>query len=328
MPDAGMMASSSTSTSILGKSSRVVEEEETVNQRNAVKQRPTSHSTKPHNRRKPRNWSELKRTLAQPQRFPFLSKFSTDAFEAFKRAQDDPCSKTTVMSILFPFTGPEEIPIRDLPSGDSQPVTHDIRPEPQSDFYDGADPAHIDHRILDALPSCIIPFGRDDAPALPNYFLTVRGPTERRSAALTRAFHDGIIGARAIHELRSCHDGDRFTPPLHDHRAYTLTACLDRARLTLYAVHPHHHHHPSSAARRPHYELHRLLDTDLAASRPEFDCGVTALRNGLDWARARRGDLVTTANVRALGMPGEVFMDGTVMDDATEPEFAATEPEF
>ncbi|MCJ1467563.1 hypothetical protein MMC07_006188 [Pseudocyphellaria aurata] len=269
-----------------------------------VKQPPTSHSTRPHHRtRKPRNWSELKRTLASRRTY-LASELSNGAFEAFKRAHDDLCSKTTVMRMIFPFpfNGPDEIPTRDMPSGDSTPVINDIRVEAKSDFCDGEYSPHIDRRLREALASCIIPFAHEDALALPNYFVKVRGPDESRSAALTHAFHDGIIGARAIHRLRSHGTKSDPSAPLHGHRAYTLTACYDRGRLTLYAVHPHRHH-PLSPA-RPHYELHRLHDGDLTASRSGFLHGITALRNGLDWARAQRRNLIGTGKVRAIGMPG------------------------
>lgn len=279
--------------------------------------------TKPHNRtRKPHNWNEIKRMVAQSRPTLLTSEFSDGAFENFKQAQDDPCLKTTVMSMIFPTTtGPSEIPaLGNMSFGDSKPMSNDILVDPKSDFYDGARPAQIDRRLRDELASSITPFAHEHAPALPNYFIKVRGPDESESVALGHAFHDGIIGARAMHKLQSHGAESLSSTSLHDNNraAYTLTSLYNRGRLTIYAVYPHIHHHPSSTIDPPnvpsHYEIHPLHNWDLTKSRTRFQKGVTGLRNALEWARAQRDDIIATANVRALGMPGEVPLEDVLME--------------
>lgn len=73
---------------------------------------------------------------------------------------------------------------------------------------------------------------------LPNFFVEIKGPKGRNVVLQRQALHDGAIGARGIHALRSSIE----EPTVLDGKAYTIVTTYSdgpkRDVLTIYAIHP------------------------------------------------------------------------------------------
>lgn len=251
---------------------------------------------------KPDNWKEINHRMAQPRPSLSPSCFSDAAFETFVQTNEDALTEATVMSKAFPvITGSANIPsAENLPFGNLKDLTDGSLVKARPDFYDGSHPAEIDEPIRKDLGSYIVPSTNTAAPCLPNFFTEGKGPTGSAIVGRRQACYDGTLGARGIHELRSCTSPET----IYDNNAYTITSTYHGATgdLTIYTTHPTPSTDPSNPVG---YRMTQLNGWKMTGNPETFRQGATALRNARDWAKEQRDELVTAANSRVVDMPME-----------------------
>lgn len=88
------------------------------------------------------------------------------------------------------------------------------------DLWDGAIAGKLRQQIRADLAEYIIPSTVTPRPLLANFFLEAEGRVGKGPTADQQACHDGALGARGIHQLRS-YGKDPLT--MYDENAYTIT---------------------------------------------------------------------------------------------------------
>jgi hypothetical protein len=131
----------------------------------------------------------------------------------------------------------------------------------------------------------------DDKPAVPNWFLEIKGPNGIPAVATRQARYDGAIGARAIHSLQNYGEEE----PVYDGNAYTYSSTYQTGRLKLYA---HHVTAPTAPGERPEYHMTQVKASDMTEDREAFVKGATAFRNARDLAQRHRDRFIQEANAR------------------------------
>ncbi len=69
------------------------------------------------------------------------------------------------------------------------------------DYYHGAQPETIHQQVREDLSEYIVPSTATHFPAVPNFFMEVKGPLGTNCELLLQACNSGSIGARAMHML-------------------------------------------------------------------------------------------------------------------------------
>ncbi|KAL8690990.1 MAG: hypothetical protein Q9224_004276 [Gallowayella concinna] len=177
------------------------------------------------------------------------------------------------------------------------------------DYYDGSKPSELAGSIRTKLKAYIVPSTNDARPLLPNFSFEVKGPTGDLNCLNRQALHNGALGARAVHELRSW----TGVKKLDDQKAYTIAATYQPVggQLTLFAIHPvpskNPKHRPLSSVPGSRWKYHMtllngyLMTNDLDG----FKKGVYAYRNAREWAEEQRKALIKAANSNAEDAPME-----------------------
>lgn len=167
------------------------------------------------------------------------------------------------------------------------------------DFYDGVRLEEIHRHIRTELGLYIIPSTQQCAPALPNFFMEVKGPDGSGAVAKRQVCYDGTVGARAIHALRSF--GVKDPKTVYDNNVYTITSAYHSATGTLQLFTTH----PTLLAESPEYHMNQVRSFAMTDTVEAFRQGASALRNARDWAKETRHKLIVAANDRVEGMPRE-----------------------
>jgi hypothetical protein len=129
--------------------------------------------------------------------------------------------------------------------------------------------------------------------------MEAKGP-DRSAAVLKRqATHDAVYGARAMLEIQSHGQDDRT----YDGKAYTIVTTYNSGAGTLkmYAMHPTE---PAGPAGRPQCHMTQLQGYDLTNNAETCWQGLSAIRNGRDWATEQRQEAIAGTNERANDMYG------------------------
>lgn len=196
------------------------------------------------------------------------------------------------MSAVFPIiAGSARIPhSENLLFGNLKHLTDGSITKAKPDFYDGSLPAEINKQVREDLSPYIIPSTNTAAPCLPNFFTEGKGPDGTPEVGRRQALHNGAVGARGIHELRS-YVGQET---LFDINAYTITSTYHHSGLlTLYTTHPT----PSKDTKFPtEYHMTKLRSFIMTDTPESFRQGASALRNARDWAKEKREVLIAAAN--------------------------------
>lgn len=168
-----------------------------------------------------------------------------------------------------------------------EPLSHFLAPA-HPDHYDGADAETLPEDIRAAIGHLIVPSTEPGTEYLPNFFVYCAEEYIHETAVENEAAHNGIIGARAIHALRSHLDEGSAL----DNNAYTITTSYSTkdGYLGLWCVHPIRDEGDQGAVKYVANMLeHYCLFTD-------YYQGVTALRNLRKWAQEQRDLLVEEMN--------------------------------
>ena len=261
---------------------------------------------------KPKEWQKVQQMLAV--RRPSLSPdvFPEEEYEKFARAdaqarnEDDTREKviptiegasrntncvgrnTIFNSIANMFPREENLPRQDRDRG---PINgRQIKP----DYYYGAHPDQLPLQIRKKLANQILPSTDESRPCVPNFFVEAKGPRGLNSVGLNQACIYGAIGARGIHKLQMY---DQKLPK-YDNKAYTLSATYQAGVLRMYT---HHLGQPNGPGTRPEHYMNQLGVFAMTHSLDTFRQGITAFRNGVDWAEAKRNAAIEYAKAVADG---------------------------
>lgn len=168
------------------------------------------------------------------------------------------------------------------------------------DYYYGAEPERLDKRVMKDLEYHLVPnrLSRDH-PIAPNFFVTALGKQKSWFyLGVSQATYEGALGARGIHSLQTYGQQQQApgTPRVFDNKAYTLMWIYDVGVLYAFTCHPRAPAVGNCGDRGVGYTATIIEFWNLMESREKYVEGVTAFRNGLEWARVQRDDAIKMAN--------------------------------
>ncbi|QSS61694.1 hypothetical protein I7I51_03871 [Histoplasma capsulatum] len=236
---------------------------------------------------KPDNLAEIHERLALPRASLSPSKFSEKRFEDFRETDAKASKEKLVITSV--------IPVLDGDIGDPKP-----------DHFFGARPEQLNHSIHEALSDRIIPSTQDDLPMAPNFFLEAKGPDGSLAVATWQACYDGALGARGMDALRSYRQEQTY-----DNNAYTLTSTYHGGTLKMYATHIGK---PDARNSHPKYFMTQLRSFALTDTSEAFRQGASAYRNGRDWAKETRDELIRAANEKHSKAHSPISQNRTASD--------------
>ncbi|KAI9752870.1 MAG: hypothetical protein M4579_005437 [Chaenotheca gracillima] len=232
----------------------------------------------------PSNWDEIKSRVTQSRRSLSPARFSQTEFAAFKRAFRDAKSELTVVESVIPIitasqniyhsNGDAFVNLETFASGSV------VQARP--DYYDGARPQDLNMSVREELWRFIMPASDITKPCLPNLFIEIGNSSDEPVVSERQALHNGAVGARAIHELRSyIGQGELF-----DNNAYTITSTYGAGTLVIYASFTIP---PTGPNRR--YDICMILIAGyyIVSDIDTFRQGASALRNARQWAKRTAG---------------------------------------
>lgn len=242
----------------------------------------------------PSNLEEIKQVLRENLR-ENESAFTDEDFATFRKNNTDASTEAAVLAEVFPFIiSSASIPHgRDILFNNLAKLTDGSLTQAKPDFYDGANPTALDMSVRRKLGMYIIPSTDTSRPCLPNFIAQAKGPDGRIAVAMNQVKHAGALSARGILQLRMHND----PKTAYDNKAYTLTTIyhggIHHGHLTMYACHSIQPEDSVSEAAYYHTEIGYW---NITGSPDAFRQGVTALRNGREWAEKQRDELIAAAN--------------------------------
>jgi hypothetical protein len=239
---------------------------------------------------------DLRAALRLPRQDLSTSQFSQDAFKSFAMSDGLAKDEQDVLASVIPtILGPN---LANRSCGRNtcflnlEPLTDGTIAPPKPDIYHGSDPRQLARSVRAELGSYIVPSTMEDKPAVPNFFLEVKGPSGTPAVATLQARYDGAMGSRAMHKLQNY----GVEKPQYDAQPYTYSSTYQCGTLNLYA---HHITAPSGEGGQPEYHMNLVGGFNLKGSREQFVEGASALRNALDLAEQHRREFIGNANARA-----------------------------
>lgn len=265
---------------------------------------------------KPENASVLESIILQNN--PSVS-FSQDDFSKFVDLADEATDEDHVNDNLMPIIRGDDSDIlsqKNLHSSNLAPLIGkgglvvDV-----PDYCDGVRLSSINWKIREDIGIYIQPSKNAEYPALPNFFLEVKGPAGDTMIVKRQAFYDGCMGARGMHQLRSY---GKNPSAMYDNKVYTIVSTFAHGRLTMYGVWPTAQIDPERMGDTSYHmsELGRW-DLTLPDDMDGFIRGVTAFRNLRDWAKEQRDNLVETSKqtLRSLNIGSSNFRQSSSSHD-------------
>ena len=228
---------------------------------------------------------ELEETLARSRPSLSPSRFTNEDFRRFKR-DNARVYEGSVMSTVFPTIRGQrtEIPHElDAPFTGLESITKEVITTAQPDFYDGANLANIDQKVLDELGPFIIPTVHARAPVVPNFFLEAKPPSGNVDVAKRQATLNGAVGARAMHKLQSYAAGK----PVYDGNAYTITSTYHAGTGTL-QMYTTHITPPAGPEQPPEYHMNQHNSWGLTGNIATCRDGLKAFQNGRVYTKEKR----------------------------------------
>ncbi|KAJ6437515.1 hypothetical protein O9K51_10074 [Purpureocillium lavendulum] len=242
----------------------------------------------------PDNIDELRQILAAPRGSLSPSKFTTDDFRKFERADAHAAKErdvtTTVIPVIEGNAGDRKSVAGQIPFTNLDHLTDGTLVPGNPDLYYGARPEQLNRTVRSELNRMIMPSTQQDLPIVPNFSLAVKGPDGSLSVATRQACYDGALGARAMHSVQSYGQ----TPTL-DNRAYAITSIYHGGTLKMYTSHPIPASNPN---RECGFVTTQIRTWGLTGDADTFRQGAGAYRNLRDWAKKERDNAIEEANGR------------------------------
>ncbi|KAK2746520.1 hypothetical protein FQN57_003146 [Myotisia sp. PD_48] len=315
----------------------------------------------------PDNWAELNDIMARPRASLSPSEFTEDQFSEYQDADMNLSKENPLTIAVIPILEGKTSDKKSIGGGYSfRNLASLIKPKPKDkqadagqaddsqaddgqadgkkagdtplltcvtpDRFYGARPEQLNPKIRDTLSDIIIPSTEDKLPILPNFFLEAKGPNGTIAVATRQALHDGAIGTRGMHMLRSYLQKEE----IYGNLAYTISSIYCAGTLRLYAHHiiPSTKNNMESETIMTHLKAYAII-----SDHETFLRGATAYRNLRDWAEEQRNKFIEDANERYLksqsesqstaksGQGNETTSRLTITEDG-ETSFESNETEF
>jgi hypothetical protein len=260
---------------------------------------PTDYQN-PHGDQIPENLSEVLQRLQCQRSSLSTSQFNQDDFKHFKDARIAGTTEAAVMSNIFPTIRGKET----IPSDQNVPFNHleyiGYVADPKPDYFNGVRPEQIRLTVRQDIGQYILPCNDMSRPALPSFFLEVKGTKDHIEESELQVTQDLAYAMRGIHKIRSYRQ-----QPVYDNKAYAFGATFHAAESTLhlYAMHMTKTTAGDSAG-RAEFHTTKLRSYFLGQSVDDCRQGITAWRNLKDLAKEYRDRFVAAAN-EAAGGDGE-----------------------
>ena len=256
----------------------------------------------------PENRKEIVQKLVKRRASLSPSVYSEEKFRDFRRANARATSgqkaSVEVIPIIQRATSNPKLVGRNIPFYNLNPMMAGTHHSAKPKIYYGARPEQLDRAIREdseeeddkkirkKLGKYIVPSSIDNRPIAPNFFVEVKSENAAGRVAMHQACFAGAVGARGIHKLQTYGQ----TVPTYDNKAYTLSATYYAGALTIYA---HHLGQPNGPGTKPKYYMKLLNAYAMTGNRESFRQGVTAFRNGVDWAEKQRNAAIKHAQAVA-----------------------------
>ncbi|TWU70446.1 hypothetical protein ED733_000290 [Metarhizium rileyi] len=245
---------------------------------------------------RPENLEEIRQALGQPRPSLSPSLFPDDKYEAFQRADAHASKESQVIADVIPMiegnVGDRKCAARQIPFTNLDPLTDGTLVPGNPDLCYGARPEQLDQDVRQELGGRIIPSTQYDLPIVPNFFLEVKGPDGSAAVAKRQLSYDMALGATGYDAIRSYKADDA----MYDNKAYTIGCTYQDGQLKMYASHPIT---PSVSGKKPEIIMTQLKAFALTNDPETLRQGAAAYRNGRDWAKLQRDQVIAQANERA-----------------------------
>ena len=244
----------------------------------------------------PNNWDEIQQILLQRRQSLSPTAFPVEKYREFKRADAQISSENKATKKVIPMISGtiknEKCVDGDIPFNNLADMMVGKSHKAKPDIYYGVRPETINPVVREALSAYITPSTTDTRPCAPNFFIEAKRPGASFAIALNQACFAGATGARGMHSLRTY--GQQI--PIYDNNARSLSITYHAGTLKMYA---HHTMQPNGPNTKPKYYMHQLRAFALTDSHDTFLQGVTAFRNGVEWARKECVAAIDLANTVA-----------------------------
>ncbi|KAK7959742.1 uncharacterized protein PG986_004596 [Apiospora aurea] len=243
----------------------------------------------------PDNLEEIRAVLAQPRPSLSPSRFKNDDFKKFEKEDAHATTEWQIVANVVPIIegniGDRKCVSGQIPFNNLDQLTDGSLVPGNPDRYYGARPEQLDRRIRADLDGFIVPSTQHDWKIMPNNILAVKGPDGSAAVAARQANYDGALGARGIQGVLS-YGGSESQ---NDGNSRVITSTYHSGTLKMFTSHVKHPTHPGG---RPEYVMTHLDSWALTGNMGSCRQGLTAYRNGLDWAKHQRDKAIKLANSR------------------------------
>ncbi|KAK8038580.1 hypothetical protein PG993_006991 [Apiospora rasikravindrae] len=243
----------------------------------------------------PDNLEEIRAVLAQPRPSLSPSRFTNDDFKKFEKEDAHATKEWQIVANVVPIIegniGDRKCVSGQIPFNNLDQLTDGSLVPGNPDRYYGARPEQLDRRIRADLDGFIVPSTQHDLPIMPNNILAVKGPDGSAAVAARQANYDGALGARGIQGVLSYGSSESQ----NDGNSRVITSTYHSGTLKMFTSHVKHPTHPGG---RPEYVMTHLDSWALTGNMGSCRQGLTAYRNGLDWAKHQRDKAIKLANSR------------------------------
>lgn len=258
---------------------------------------------------KSENWEDIQDMLTKRRASLSPSAFPEEKYEEFKEADDRVSSERKATEEVIPkiqgaIRNPNCIG-GDIPFYNLSPMMRGKDHSAKPDVYYGARPEQLNDEICAnpddnddndtrkyKLGKYVMPSTICDRPCAPNFFVETKGPSGSGRISMDQACFVGAAGARGMHKLQTYEQ----QMPTYDNKAYTLSATYHAGTLKMYA---HHLGQPGGPGTQPKYYMNQLKAWAMTSDRETLLKGMTAFRNGVDWAGAQRNAAIEHAEAIA-----------------------------
>jgi hypothetical protein len=166
----------------------------------------------------------------------------------------------------------------------------------------GAAATELHRSVRQRLEGVVVPTGDKDF-ICPNFVVHAKSDSGSMKVARGQAAYDGALAARGMQALWDFGDGPPDAQAQAARVARTITCTWAFGVLKMYATHrePDSEVPPAGLAPRefPTYVSSLIGSWIMTDEEDQFLRGLTAYRNGLDWAKRQRDEVIGRANARA-----------------------------
>ena len=248
---------------------------------------------------RPGNYKAIMDRMHQPRPSLSPSRCGDEHFRQFKRVNAHARDEKDMMANVVPIiTGPStagHLQAQNKAYTNMAPMAPGHFTRPQPDLYYGSRPSEIDPRVRQDLDGMIIPSNDKHYPAVPNFFVEVKGPDGSAAVVRRQVGFVGAIGARGMHALQSYSQSERE----YNGNAHSFSSTYNDGTLKMYT---HHLESPVAPGGQPQSYMTQLNSHAMTGNPETFRQGIQNFRNLRDLAKDDRTQAITRANEKARSL--------------------------